>query len=114
MELPMPVTTAEFMDDLPYYALSEVMNAGFDTLSIVVWIMCEEARASFASKFPAECVKGNQTPWVALAKLRLCMSKYFRPEDGSAVRKERLEPAAIASAARAASTYWSERYGDLA
>ena len=102
------------MEDLPDYALQDLRAAGFDTLSVVVWIMCEEARASFASKFAAECVKGNQIPWVALAKLRLCMSKYFRPEGGSAVRKERLEPAAIASAARAASTYWSERYGDLA
>ena len=109
-----------------YYAVRDMKASGFDTLSIVVWLMCKEARGSLVkakvgirtlfgaddnlvSKFAAECVKGNQTPWAALAKLRLRM-----PEDGSAVRKERLEPAAIASAARAASTYWSERYGDLA
>ena len=89
------------------------MESGFDTLSIVVWIMCED-RGSLASKFAAECVKGNQTPLVALSKLRRGISKYFKPEGASAVRTERLEPEAMVFAARAASTYWSERYGDLA
>ena len=78
--------------DLPDCAMFDVEASGFDTLSIVVWIMCEEARGSLVkakggirtllgaddnlvSKFAAECAKGNLTPWEALDKVRQCIAK---------------------------------------
>ena len=123
--------------DLPDYAMLDVEESGFDTLSIVVWIMCEEARGSLVkakvgirtlfgaddnlvSKFAAECAKGNLTPWEALDNLRQCIAKYFMPEEyfnpehASAVHRERLEPAAMAAAARAAGVHWSGIYGHSA
>ena len=123
--------------DFPYYAMRDVEASGFDTLSIVVWLMCKEARGSLVKakvytrtlsgaddslvfKFAAECVKGNLTPWEALANLRHCIAhffmpeEYFNPEHASAVHRERLEPAAMAAAARAAGVYWSNIYGHSA
>ena len=105
--------------DLLDYAMLDVEESGFDTLSIVVWITCED-RGSLASKFAAECAKGNLTPWEALANLRHCIAhffmpeEYFNPEHASAVHRERLEPAAMAAAARAAGVHWSGLYGHSA
>ena len=82
--------------DFPYYAMRDVEASGFDTLSIVVWLMCKEARGSLVKakvytrtlsgaddslvfKFAAECVKGNNPPCVALEKLRRCVSMYLKP-----------------------------------
>ena len=83
--------------DLPDYAMCDVEASGLGKLSIVVWIMCEEARGSLVkakggirtllgadgslvSKFAAECAKGNLTPSEALDNLRQCIAKYFKPE----------------------------------
>ena len=49
------------MEDLPDYALQDLRAAGFDTLSIVVRIICEN-RGCLATKFATECIEGNHEP----------------------------------------------------
>ena len=80
-----------------YYAVRDMKASGFDTLSIVVFLMCKEARGaddSIVSKFAAECVQGNLTPWGALAELRhFIAEEYLDPEVASAVHRQLLDSA---------------------